>query len=243
MIPPWQKPPKELILLSDELHIWYTDLDLPQEEIEKLAKILSEDEINRANRFVFPHHRKHFIVARSTLRIILSSYVRLSPEQIQFNYSPKGKPSMAPSCNQERITFNLSHSDTLALYGIRRGHPIGVDIEYMRPMEDVDKLAQRFFSPREYGLIASLSSPDKENTFFRFWTAKEAFLKATGDGISGGLNQIELDLGVDGLIRFLRIHDDTQMVANWSLFPITIGYYIGAVVTQGGLRQILYYQK
>ncbi|ACK73661.1 4'-phosphopantetheinyl transferase [Gloeothece citriformis PCC 7424] len=227
----WSIPPQDLKLEENEVHIWCTHLDLPAEKIQQLETILSEEEINRANRFYFEKHRHRFIVARSSLRIILGQYLKIKSDRLQFDYSPKGKPSLVGGGG---IKFNLSHSENMSLYGITRNSLIGVDIEYLRPVEDVAKLAQRFFCPREYEVISSLASGEIEKAFFRAWTAKEAFLKATGEGIGGGLDQVEIDLTTQESVKFLKIGNHTEAVNEWSLFPLMPAEgYIGAVVVKG----------
>ncbi|WP_013323860.1 4'-phosphopantetheinyl transferase family protein [Gloeothece verrucosa] len=231
MNPIWQTPPQELTLDFQDVHIWCANLDLPQEQILPLAKLLCEEEINRANRFQFEHHRHRFIAARGTLRIILGQYLNRVSDRIEFDYSPKGKPSIIAS---QGIEFNMSHSETLALYGVTRNRPIGVDIEYLRPMKDAAQLAKRFFCQSESEAISGLPAGEIEKTFFRAWTAKEAFLKATGEGIAGGLDQIEVDLSSQESRQFLSINGNAQEVENWSLLPLVVAEnYLGAVVVKG----------
>ena len=61
----------------------------------------------------------------------------------------------------------------------------------MRPISNIVSLAKRFFTEKEASYLESLSPQEKIETFFRFWTAKEAYLKATGEGL-GGLDNIEV---------------------------------------------------
>lgn len=236
----WQTPPTELNLFHNEVHIWCVNLNIPESQIEQLAKLLCEEEITRANRFHFPHHRQRFIVARSTLRIILGRYLKIEPSNIQFQYTPKGKPSIK---GDEGLNFNMSHSENMALYGITRDRLIGVDIEYLRPMEDAAQLAKRFFCQSEYEVISPLPPGEREKVFFRAWTAKEAFLKATGAGIGGGLEGVEVDLTCEDTIRFLRLKEPEYTVSDWSLLSlIPADEYRGAVVVQGDLSMISQYR-
>jgi 4'-phosphopantetheinyl transferase len=69
---------------------------------------------------------------------------------------------------------------------------IGVDIEYLRALPDAEQLAQRFFSKAEYAQIQALPVDEQAQVFFRMWTGKEAYLKATGKGLSHPLNQVEI---------------------------------------------------
>lgn len=221
-----------LTLSQDEVHLWWVNLELSAENAENLAYILSEKEKERAKRFHFLYHQHRFIAARSALRIILGRYLNLNPQKIEFTYSDKGKPSIANLENHQRLEFNLSHSQTLALCGITSDRPIGVDIEQLRPMKDAAQLAQRFFCPSEFAVISPLPPGEQEKAFFRAWTAKEAFLKATGEGLSGGLDQVEVDLLSD-VMRLRSIKGEVQPVKAWSILSL-IGKedYLGAVVVK-----------
>lgn len=233
MIQVWPTPPKNLTLEKNDVHIWCTNLDLSREKIQQLETILSQEEINRANQFYFEKHRHRFIVARSSLRIILGQYINIKSDRIQFDYTPKGKPYLV---GREEIEFNVSHSENMSLYGVTGNRPIGVDIEYLRPIEDAAKLAKRFFCPSEYEVISPLAPGEREKAFFRAWTAKEAFLKATGEGIGGGLDQVEIDLTSQESIKLLKIQNNCHAANEWSLLPLILADdYIGAVVVKGKL--------
>ncbi len=215
----WNSPPKQLTLSDRDIHVWRADLNLPPEEIETLATTLSADESDRANRFHFEKDRKHFIAARGILRSLLGTYLNLPPSQLEFAYSDRGKPSLSVTLPAS-LSFNLSHSNALALYAVTKTYSIGIDIEYLRPMSDVVQLAKRFFSPREYEAIAQLSPPEQQRAFFQAWTAKEAYLKATGVGLSGGLEKVEVSLGSREALKLLSIDGDCRRAGSWSLYSV-----------------------
>jgi 4'-phosphopantetheinyl transferase len=189
----WIPAPENLILSSDDVHIWKIDLKQPELEIQSYQEILSSDEVARAERFYFPEHRQRFIVGRGSLRNILGRYLGVKPSQVEFDYQQRGKPLLAAKFADSGLFFNLSHSQDLGLCGVTYQRLIGVDLEYIRPMSDLENLAQRFFLPREYEVIKSLPPEKKQQVFFRYWTCKEAYLKATGDGLVQ-LEQIEIEL-------------------------------------------------
>jgi 4'-phosphopantetheinyl transferase len=230
----WQTPPQDLTLLSHEIHLWRANLDLPREGVQDLAKVLSADEKARAERFYFEQHRNRFIVGRGTLRTILGRYLGIEPQQLQFEYSPRGKPKLAESYGGEKIQFNVSHSQELALYGFTRDRAIGVDLEYLRPLDDADKIAQRFFSAQESAIINALPDKEKLMAFFRGWTAKEAYLKATGDGLAGSLNRIEVSLLPNEPVRLYSIDGDSQAAAQWSLYSfLPSAEYVATIAIKG----------
>ncbi|MEA5577778.1 4'-phosphopantetheinyl transferase HetI [Anabaena sp. UHCC 0451] len=189
----WLPAPENLILSSDDVHIWKIDLKQSELQIQSFRETLSSDEITRAERFYFPEHRQRFIIGRGSLRTILGRYLGIKPSQVEFDYQQRGKPLLAAKFADSGLFFNLSHSQDLGLCGVTYQRLIGVDLEYIRPMSDLENLAKRFFLPREYEVIKLLPPEKKQQVFFRYWTCKEAYLKATGDGLVQ-LEQIEIDL-------------------------------------------------
>src|ERR1700693_5324799 len=111
----WSQPPQELSLQQDELHIWRAWLGVRPQERVRLCSYLSEDEVSRAQRFVFPRDRDHFVVARGRLRELLGKYLPCPPDAVQFKTGRYGKLSLLD--DRERLRFNLSHSHGLVLYG------------------------------------------------------------------------------------------------------------------------------
>lgn len=231
--PIWHTPPDDLTLSVNDIHIWRAELDLPTEQIQGLASILSTDESLRADRFYFERDRTHFIAGRGMLRTILGSYLGLEPAQIQFSYSPRGKPALANIDTDRRLNFNLSHSKGLALYAISRSLPLGIDLEYTRPMPDAEQLAKRFFSPREYAVIRELPEQQKQQAFFNGWTCKEAYLKATGEGLIG-LADVEVSLIPGEPARLLSIAGDAQVASRWSMHQlIPAPDYVATLAVEG----------
>jgi len=165
-----------MFISTDEVHLYFISLDPSGDRLEKLASLLSEDEIIRANRYHFPEHKRRFLVA----------------------------------C------------------GLTLTARIGVDLEKMRQMKDLDSLTKRFFCAREHELVEK--SAEKEKLFFQLWTAKEAYLKALGTGISGGLDRVEVGLNP------LKLDN---VAGEWQLWTAAIGdNYRATVVIEGSDRVI-----
>jgi 4'-phosphopantetheinyl transferase len=189
----WEYPSTKLNLLENEVHIWLVNLKISNKQITELTHILSQDEKVRANSFKFAEHKNRFITARGSLRQIISYYLQISSQEITFKYSDRGKPIIQNS----NLQFNISHSQDLALSAFTNKHLIGIDLEYLRNNVECIKIAQKFFTSTESQLINSLPEDKQQQTFFHFWTVKEAYLKATGEGLVGGLDTVEIDLNVD----------------------------------------------
>ncbi|MEH2269727.1 MAG: 4'-phosphopantetheinyl transferase HetI [Nostoc sp.] len=221
----WQPAPTDLTLLPDEIHVWRIDLDQPESQLQNLAATLSSDETARAERFYFQEHRQRFIAGRGILRTILGRYLGIQPLHVEFNYQHRGKPVLADKFADSRLAFNLSHSQGLGLCAVNCTRPIGVDLEYIRPMSDLEALAKRFFLAREYEMLRSLSPNQQQEIFFRYWTCKEAYLKATGDGLSQ-LEQVEVSLTPTEAAKL-------QITEDWSLFELVpANNYVAAVAIE-----------
>ncbi len=218
----WLPAPTDLTLLPDEIHVWRINLDQTESHLQNLRTTLSSDEIIRAERFHFPQHRQRFIAGRGILRSTLGRYLGIKPSEVQFNYQQRGKPVLAEKFADSGLEFNLSHSHELGLCAVNCQREIGVDLEYIRPVSDLEALAKRFFLAREYEMLRSLSSNQQQETFFRYWTCKEAYLKATGDGLSQ-LEQVEVFLTPTEPAKL-------QIAEDWSLFELAPAKnYVAAV--------------
>ena len=163
--PTWSHPPETQKLPNDEIHVWRASLDLTTSRITSLYDSLSPDERVRANRLRFDKPREHFIAARGLLRAILSRYLHVSPDQLEFRYSPHGKPSLIPS-EKHTFNFNLSHSEGFGLYAVSCAQSIGIDLELVRPVSDMEQLVERFFSVQERAVFRTLPTSQKLEAFF-----------------------------------------------------------------------------
>jgi len=226
----WNNPIDQPQLDGSQVHLWRSSLDLPITIIKQLANILSEDEIAKADRFRFPQHRRRYIAARGILRQLLGKYLQISPNNIKFKYGDRGKPSLTKSISSSSLEFNISHSQDYALYGFAYNHPIGVDIENLRTMQDAAQIAQRFFSPQEFELVNCLSGEQQQRVFFKLWTAKEAYLKAIGTGLAGSLASIDITFDNSEIPYLKSIQGDTTAIVPWSMYPcIPALGYVGAI--------------
>ncbi|AFZ44628.1 4'-phosphopantetheinyl transferase [Halothece sp. PCC 7418] len=179
------------------IEVWQARLDISPQLGQKYWAVLNAEEQKRANRFVRGEHQTRFIAGRGILRSLLGQYLNLPPEQIEFDYLPQGKPILGKKHSFSNLQFNVSHSQDLALYAISTEYQqVGIDLEWIRPFPQVLSLARRFFTEQEFADLVSLPSKQQERTFFQLWTAKEAYLKATGEGLKG-LQTIEIKMDQD----------------------------------------------
>jgi 4'-phosphopantetheinyl transferase len=238
----WKEPATSYHLSHDDVHIWFAPLEQSEEYREMLFLLLSFDERIRTERFYFEKDRNRYIIGRGHLRILLGRYLGVEPSRLEFTYGIHGKPSMTSLFNGKLLEFNLSHSNNMAVYIFTWGQPAGIDIEYIHPMKDMDDFALQFFTPNECNLVHSLVGYKKQETFFRIWTCKEAFLKANGSGLTVPINQVEISLTSDGPLKLLSIGDDQEQVARWRLktFMPVPGYQT-SIAVEGDYDQALYF--
>jgi 4'-phosphopantetheinyl transferase len=195
-------PPLGPGLDRDEVHAWRIELDQPDAVVERLSATLDPDELRRADRFYSSTHRARFIVGRGSLRAILSRYLGIEPVAVAFRYGDRGKPELEGA---EPLRFNLAHSGGLAVLAVATGRTVGVDVEQVRPMQDFERIVERFFSPAERSAFFALPEGRRAEAFFRGWTCKEAYMKATGEGFALPLDRFDVSLDEDEPPRLLRV--------------------------------------
>ncbi len=205
-----------------------TDRPLPPD----YDSILAPDEQIKAQRFRFPRDQHRYRLVRSVLRLILAQILDCDPQKIAFSYTPKGKPTLA--IPDVPLHFNVSHSGDYGLIGIAQDQLIGVDLELMQPKSNFLNLAQRFFAPAESLWLATKTEAEQQQIFYQLWTAKEAFLKATGLGISGGLDRVIVS---KNLQQYEGLPEPYQ-VKDWQLVsqPLFEHYWGAIALNQEGDR-------
>ena len=154
-----------------------------------LTPLLSDDERVRAARFVHAADRRDYTVAHALLRLALSLYSPTNPAAWRFETEPLGKPKLAPGHDLSSLVFNLSHTRGYVACAVARAGELGVDIESINEQIEVRDIARLNFSPVEIAQLDSCTARDIHHRFVEFWTLKEAFVKATGKGITAGLDQ------------------------------------------------------
>lgn len=237
----WSRPPDSLTLQDGEVHIWRVALDQRDEVVDEFWKTLEPYEIDRANRFHFETHRRGFVVSRGFLRRVIGSYLGTRPDVLRFSYGPYGKPALNGPQQQSRLRFNLSHSHGVALFAFTEDKQLGVDVEHMREDFASEEIARRFFSRLEVESLCSLPVEQQIAAFFRCWTRKEAYIKATGKGLSQSLDQFDVTLAPEVPAALLRVSDDE--LERWSMFDVDVGEgYAGALAVEGHVTGIKHWE-
>ena len=200
-----------------------------------LAK-LTPQERQRAAQLRLPLVRAAFVSSRAFLRTILASYTGISPQQLDFKHGSNGKPELL---NYEGLHFNLSHSRTHLACAVSREFALGIDVEDVREMKDLEQIARRFFSPLEVSALDELDPAARPEAFFRCWTRKEAFIKATGEGLSRGLATFAVSLTPSEPPRLHWLEDPIDSVAAWNLYSFQPAPRVfGALAWRGGPAEV-----
>lgn len=171
-------------------------LGVSDDRLEALRAMLSDDEREQAARLRLPDVARSYVAARATTRLLLAGDCGCGPTDLVFDRAASGKPALAAPWPGP--IFNISHSGgvcALATLADGGGCPVrlGIDIETIRPVER--DIALAYFTAREAAWLDSLEPAARERSFIRLWVLKEAYLKATGEGLQGGLDQLEVDVG------------------------------------------------
>jgi 4'-phosphopantetheinyl transferase len=171
-------------LEKHRIDLWLLDVHQFSSAHFSAAEILlSGNEQARAKKII--RGKDEFIASRWLLRKVLAHYTEIAPENLLFEYTPKGKPFLT----QGNISFSLSHSGHWAVLAVGQQDWLGVDIEVSRSTRDLPGIAQGFFHPDEFKQLTLMPVVEQADYFYRLWTLKEAFFKALGTGISAGLEK------------------------------------------------------
>ena len=220
------------------VHVWSAGLDLETAQVAPLAALLDGEETSRAGRFHFERDRRRFTVARGILRTLLGHYLGVPPTTgLAFHHHGRGKPAVAiPRADGGgRVCFNVSHSDGRALFAFARDAEVGVDLEAgARLGDDWPLLARRVFSAREQTELFALPDGCRRAAFLDGWTRKEAYLKATAQGIVDGLASIEVTLDPARPPALLTL-PDAGRARGWTLYDLrTDERFAASLVVEGG---------
>lgn len=196
------------------LDLWYVDLDVTADALSCFRDWLSDDEIARADRFHSDIHRARYIVGRAALRCALADRLSCSPVAVRFSYGTNGKPMLEGG--QGHVEFNLAHCGGDAVIALAGGAVVGVDVELLQPIADVESLARLVFSDDERRELDL--APDPVLAFLNGWTRKEAYVKALGLGLTAPLSEITVSLSSGPKLISTGLQD--QSVSNWRLLSV-----------------------
>lgn len=219
--------------LEGEIHIYRLNLsETSDEHYSQALRLLDSEEGVRAGRYRHESSKRSFVQVRSALRILLGHYLGQSPESIRFELGEKGKPRLAGTEPNQGLVFNVSHSGDFGLIALALDTELGVDVERIRAMTYMDGMAERCFADCELAWWKALPEGQQQAAFYEFWSCKEAFVKATGEGITLGLDACVVDLS--GPPRLVAVPVNCGKAHDWRLAKVEVGAGHSAVVCHRG---------
>lgn len=225
-----------LDLTAGVIHLWRIPLDDAANRLSEWNALLSPDEAARAAAFYFERDRLRYATGRGILRTLLGRYIDQRPRDLVFSYNPQGKPALR---DHSQLQFNLAHSNVVAVLAIGLGQPLGVDIEHLRTIDDIDSLARNTFSPRENAEFVRVPAYEKVQAFFNCWTRKEAYIKAIGEGLSHPLDSFDVSLLPGETARVVQVAGQPEAARQWTLYDIPLSTeYIGALATRQPIIEV-----
>jgi 4'-phosphopantetheinyl transferase len=214
------------------IDVWRVDLS--KSKLDELRSILSEDEIQRADKFVFDKDRNTFSRSRCCLRLILADCLQCEPEEIEFSFNEHGRPEISsPTLNS--FNFNLTHSGDMALIAVSRGRRVGIDLNYLGQARDWQPIAKRSFSMAEQRALFLLPETDREKVFYQIWGQKEAYTKALGTGFSYGFQNFTVIVDPGGATGLLVEDKRPLAIGEWAIACIDVGEQWVAALAYDGL--------
>jgi 4'-phosphopantetheinyl transferase len=204
--------------------VWSCPLDLPESARLELAACLPEAERREAAQRLEPLDRRRWLTARGWRRHLLSAQLERDPRALTIVVDERGKPSL--DGDDAGLRFSTSRSEDLALVACSRCMEVGVDVEVISPSTDVERFAARFLSASEQRALAARPVEHRRRALFACWARKEAYLKATGTGLSVAPATVEVWAGDDRPVT----------VSGWSVHSLVVPPGFTAAVSGSGRR-------
>ena len=207
----------------DAVHLWVTDTtDIGGKDLdERCLQALGQAELDSYNALANAEHRREYLISQAFLRDVLSHYLNLAADSLEFVRNASGKPSLQlPNQTTAPLHFNLSHSSCSVACAVTHVGHVGVDVETSHPDSGLLAMAEHYFAGDEIDCLQKLSGERQQLMFARIWTLKEAYIKARGEGHSKSLDSFSFDCKEPGSIRLVEDDAARQDWRFWSLQPL-----------------------
>ena len=200
------------------VEIWNGKVSAEDAHYQAYWRVLDEAEQTHAGKIKNMLLHKRYVEVHGRLRNLLAQMLNQPPEKIRIKKTEYGKPYLA---DYPELAFNLSHTADRLMIAVGRNCQLGVDIEICKPRVNLSGLVNKCFAEEEAAHWTQLPETQKNQAFYRFWTRKEAFVKATGHGISLGLNHCVIN--PENPTEFIRVPDLYGQASAWHVQDIDLG--------------------
>ena len=176
-----------------EAHVLYAPVSRDHEVSSRCASVLSETELQRADRFAAEDDKVQFEQRRAFRRFCGATALGSSQplSEIRFEETENGRPHLFDSSD---LWFSFSSCRLGFLGAWSSTHAVGIDIEDPTREVEAIELARQYFSAAEAMVVEEVGDQKRLRTFYRFWSLKEAALKSIGEGLPFGLDTFEFEL-------------------------------------------------
>ena len=227
---------------ADSIDVWWVDLS--NKAIDDYRSLLSDDEQKRASKFLRESTRDNFARSRCALRLLLTRYLSehnvtstttaaeaITPNTLTFRYGERGKPALAEP-QVEGFSFNLSHSESIALIAVTQHRQVGIDINHLNRVMEWLPVAKRSFSSVELARLQQMPTEAQRQVFHGIWVQKEAYTKAIGEGYAYGFQQFSV--AADGTFGLISDENNVAACNDWQIQALPTGSaYIAAIAFSG----------
>ena len=221
---PWWKP----LVTTADIAVFYVDLSPDSAHEGEAFGWLDREERAVWQRYV-PGPRRRFSLCRAALRAILCAHLGCANDQLAFGANSYGKPFALVGGKQSGVAFSVSHTASHGLIALAPSGCLGIDLEERVPKRSLGVLIEAVMGPKEQADLSGLEANAKLHLFYRFWTFKEALIKALGTGFSTDPSGFDLPAvirrgGTSGTFRFPHLPGTT-----WGLEDIGTEEYAAAL--------------
>ncbi len=227
-----------LALNSKQVHLWYLPLEERRsDDLRKAAqRLISSEELARAQSFLNPKARDLYVLSRSFLRAVLSQYVGVSPQDWKFRTNRYGKPEIASPASAQSLRFNLTNTDGLVCCVVAFGRDVGIDAEAIDRAAAIEEIAEHYFAPAEVAILRALPPDERSYRFFEIWTLKELYIKARGLGFNLPLNKFAFVVKDGKPIEIVTDPDLADDPEDWyfSVLRPTKGHLMALALARAG---------
>ena len=200
---------------KNNIALWYGEIIADEQSNQHYWQVLDVAERAQAEKMRKPLINQRYIEVHGRLRFLLADYLQQQPRHIRIARTDHGKPYLIDFPD---IVFNISHTGQYLVVVIGHACQLGVDLELCQPRYNLPGMVDKCFAPEEAAYWHAQPETQKTIEFHRFWTKKEAFVKATGRGIALGLNRCVVD--PENSTHFLSLPSEYTPVENWRIIDL-----------------------